>query len=358
MESPCNGRKFFVCLFTLFILIGVVKNASAHGWPEIPGLQSLNLGGIRIVPEVQIGYENFSLNFNLPAATLQSPLPPFPSTLDLQLKDANLWIGSLSAAFYFPSALSFELIARANAKKDVNVQENEEYVFGGEQGVTWTGSPFERWMAEGRFNYRFSTVCSALVGLRRDHIAISLRDPRDSAGNPLNFDDSGTIFPGLTFERHQRYYSDLISKLWIPYIGLEVVGPGYKASLIGSPFAAAEFKVPAALLFDLTLTVNIPPFPPSSTQLIASDSLLYRVARPAVFLEGSFQYDLNLTSSLTVGLWCRASLMSLKGQGSWSHDSMAQVPPSPPNFDSQSQENPASYTIQTLGGGISAVLVL
>jgi len=196
---------------------------------------------------------------------------------------------------------------------------------------------------------------SILVGLRRDQLAVNLRDPRDSSGNPLNFDDSGTLLPGLTFATSERYTSDLMSNLWIPYVGLEIVGPGYKASLIGSPFASAEMKIPASFLFDLALTLQIGPFPPDTTQLLTADSLLYRVNKPAAFLEGSFQYDLSLLPTLKGGLWCKGSWLSLRGQGSWNHDYRGQVidngTPLPPSVDSQSQHNTATYTRYTLGGG-------
>jgi hypothetical protein len=314
---------------------------------------------VRITPEVQVGYQKLGLNFNLPATTLSDSIPPFPSTLDLQFRNADLWVGAVGLLIDCPHRLlSAEIKAQANAKKRIDVFEREEWVLGAEQGVTWTGSQLEWWAVEGRVLYKFKPDYSVLAGLRRDHLAVNLRDPRDAGGNPLSFADSGVVAPGLTFTRNQSYYSDLSSKLWIPYLGLELLGPGYKATLIGSPFAATEIKVPAALLFDLILRLQLGMLPPLFTELRDADSLLYRVKKPALFLEGSFQYDLNILPSLNVGLWCSGSWLQLRGTGDWSHRSRTQViangTPLPPTLDSQTQDNPAVYTRYFLGGGFSA----
>jgi len=354
------ARRLVVWWLPLITILAVANSAPAQGLFPIPGPQSLDFTGVRLIPEVQIGYQQLGLNFNLPATTLTTGLPPFPSTLDLQFQDVNLWVGAVGLLIDSPYRLSAEIKGQANAKRRINVFEREEYVLGAEQGVMWTGSQLEWWAVEGRVLYRLRPDCSVLVGLRRDHLAVNLTDPRDASGNPLSFSDSGVIAPGLTFARNQSYYSDLISKLWIPYLGLELVGPGYRATLVGSPFASAEIKVPAALLFDLALTLQIFPFPPSTSELLNADSLLYRVNKPALFLEGSFQYDLNVFPSLSVGLWCSGSWMKVRGTGDWSHNSRAQVIanglPLPPNFDSQTQDNMASYTRYFLGGGFSAAL--
>jgi hypothetical protein len=355
-----KARRLVVCWLSLVIIFAAANESPAQGLLAIPGAQSLDLTGVRIIPKIQIGYQKLGLNFNLPASTLIPPAAPFPSSLDLKFQDADLWVGTVALAIDCPSRLSAEIKGQANAKRRINVFEREEWVFGGQQGVTWTGSQLEWWAIEGRVMYRLRADCSLVAGLRRDHLAVNLGDPRDASGNPLNFGDSGVLFRGVTFARNQSYYSDLISKLWIPYVGLELVGPGYRALLIGSPFASAEIKVPAAVLFDLALRVQLSPFfPPATTEFLSSDSLLYRVNKPALFLEGSFQYDLNLSPSMTLGLWCSGSWMSLRGQGNWNHDSWAQViangVPLPPNFDSQSQDNTATYTRYFLGWGLSGV---
>lgn len=311
------------------------------------------MSGVEIGSEFQAGFEKLALNFNLPAAASVAPLPNRPATLDVKFLDAELWVGSLALAIDCPSGLSAVIKGQANAKRNIRVFEREEWAFAGDGGVTWTGSQLEWWALEGQIKYRPSADFAVLVGLRRDHLSVNLLDPIDSNGNPLNFDDSGTIPPFSTFTRHQRYYSDLLSKLWIPYVGLEIVGPNYRASLIGSPLVSAEMTIPAAFLFDLTIVVFGNPI-----ELLLADSLRYHVNKPAIFLEGNLQYDCTVFSSLNVGLWCKGSWLSLRGGGSWTCDFWGQVinngVPFAPSEELQSQHHNATYTRYVLGGGLFA----
>jgi hypothetical protein len=355
MVSDYRVRKGLVWALPLVIVLIAVHPALAQDWAMVPGLGSINLGSATITPEIQVGYERLGLSFNLPAST--GSLAVSSVTLDLQLQDAYLWVGSVGAVAAFPSGLSLALKGQTNAKRDVTIYEPEEFYFIGEQGVFWTGSKLEWWAIEGRLTYRLTDGCSFLAGLRRDQLSVNLRDPRDGSGNPLNFQDSGIEivplpppFPPLVipYERQEAYSSDLVSKLWIPYVGLEMRGPGYKASLIASPFASVEMRVPAGLLFDLKVF-------PGPVEILTADNLRYRVMQPAAFLEGSFRYDLNVSPSLNLGLWCEASWMSLKGPGIWDRAFRGQVPPLAPSFDHESQRNTASYRRQVAGGGLSAV---
>ncbi|MBI5568613.1 MAG: hypothetical protein HY914_01575 [Desulfomonile tiedjei] len=349
-------RTVLVWGLPLVIILAVTGQAPAQGAPSILVPESSIFAGVRIVPHVQIGYEKLALNFNLPA---WSNILNWPNTLDLKFRDANLWVGSLGAALEFPSGLGLAIEGQANAKRNITVYEREEFEEGGLQGVKWNGSQLQCWALDGQVRYRLRNDCAIKLGLRRDHLTLNLGDPRTDNGQALSFDDSGLLFPPdptNTFIRHQRYYSDLMSTLWVPHVGFEVVGPGYRGSLIGSPFASVEFQVPAALLFDLTLLTQIGPFPPIVVaEFLDSEGLLYRVNRPALFLEGNLQYDWTVLPTLTIGLWGKASWLSLKGEGQWSHNVREQTLPFPPFQGSEAQENTASYTRHVLGGGLSAV---
>jgi hypothetical protein len=119
-------------------------------------------------------------------------------------------------------------------------------------------------------------------------------------------------------------------------------------------------KIPVALLFDFTLITQFPPFPPATVELLTTDGLLYQVNKPAAFLEGSFQYDLCMFSSLSVSLWFKGSWLSLRGTGNWNYDFTGRVFANgvlvpPPTFDSQQRDDTATYTRHALGGGLSAV---
>ena len=112
------SRRAFAWFFPLFIILFVsVDQSRCQGLPFLPGTGSINWGWARITPEVQIGYQKLGLNFNMPA--------PIGSTLDLQLRDANLWTGSLAAVVDSPFAWSFVLRAQANAKRNVTVFESQ-----------------------------------------------------------------------------------------------------------------------------------------------------------------------------------------------------------------------------------------
>jgi len=81
--------------------------------PLLSRMGSIDWGWARITPEVQIGYQKLGLSFNMPA--------PIGSTLDLELRNANIWTGSLAAVVDCPSAWSAAVRAQANAQRNVTV---------------------------------------------------------------------------------------------------------------------------------------------------------------------------------------------------------------------------------------------
>lgn len=352
MELLTRVRRSLIWWLPLVIIVMGFHYAVAQGLPTSFGLESFSLGQVRISPEIQVGYQRLGLNFNLPAfvpGTLISP-----ATLDLQLKKADLWVGSVGIRADLPSGLSLAIYGQANAKRNVTVFESQEFVLIGRRGVTWAGTP-EWWAIDGQVMYRVRNDLSIMAGLRRDHLSLNLSDPTDANGSPLNFDQSGVAAPiALPFHRTQQYASDLLSKLWIPYLGLEFARPWCKASIIGSPFASAEMQIPASQLFDLTTFIG-----PFFAELRLAEGMRYRVSKPAIFLEGNFQYDWNVSPGLTFGMWCKASWMSLRGKGAWDANIWSQVLGSfvnfRPNTENDHQEHLATYTRSVLGAGLSAV---
>lgn len=338
-------------LATLLVILAMVSTAQAQGLPGLAGLGSSLTNGVTVTPQVQVGYQKLGLNFNLPALRDPGPLA-WPSTLDLELRKADLWLVALEADVDFPSGLTFALKGQTNFRKNASAYERQEYVEGGTQGVSWTASNLQWWTIDGRLMYRFSPDFSVVAGLRREKVSFNLTNPITDQGFPLNLDDSGNIGFGTTYERHWRYSSNLVSKLWIPYVGLDIIGTQYKASLIASPFASAEVQVPAEYFTDTAFFLS----GALLAQLITGEELKYRVMKPAAFIEGNFTYDINVSQGFKLGLWCSASWLRLRGQGDWNYRFTGQVPPLAPDSFSQAQQNTAVFTRYLLGGGLSAVV--
>ncbi len=278
---------------------------------------------------------------------------PFPATLDLSLKNTGLWVGALAIRADCPGGLSVVVSGQGNAKKHLTVFESQEFVEGGDPGVVWAGTRPEWWAIDGQVLYSVRSDLSVMAGLRWDHLSLNLGDPTDANGNPLNYDRSGVLLPGTTYHTALRYTSDLLSKLWIPYVGLEFVGSGYKMSLIGSPFASAQMQIPASQVLDFATFTG-----PFFAELLWNEGMTYSVSKPALFVEGDFQYDCIVASGLSVRLWCKASWMRLRAAGNWTNNFWGQVLSSfdnyPPDTEIDRAEHPATYTRSVLGGGFSA----
>lgn len=347
----CNSSTRCSVLAAVLVILSMGSTAQAQDLSGLAGLGSSLTNGVTVTPQVQVGYQKLGLNFNLPALRDPGPLA-WPSTLDLELRKADLWLVALEADVDFPSGLTFGLKAQTNFRKNASAYERQEYVEGGTQGVNWTASNLQWWTIDGRLMYRFSPDFSVAAGLRRENLSFNLTNPTTDQGFPLNLDDSGNIGFGLTYERRWRYSSNLVSKLWIPYVGLDIIGNQYKASLIASPFASAEVQVPAEYFTDTAFFLSGFPL----AQLITNEELKYRVMKPAVFVEGNFSYDINVSAGFKLGLWLNASWLRLRGQGNWNYSYTGQVPPLASSSFSESQQNTAVFTRYLLGGGVSAEL--
>jgi hypothetical protein len=346
----CGSRPRLV-LCTLLVVIAVTGTARAQDWSALAGLGPSFASGITITPQVEAGYQRLGLSFNLPATR---PFSSWPSTLDLALRKADLWCGSLDAIVDFPSGLSFGLKGQTNAPSRAYVYEGQEYTGGGAQGVHWTADKMQWWTIDGRVMYRFRPGVSAVAGLRREQLSFDLTDPINDQGETLNLDDSGYIWPGFpalgTYKRHWRYASNVSMRAWVPYLGVDFVGTGFKASLIASPCASVDVKVPAEFLMDLIINSF------GTAQIITDEELEYRVTKPAVFLEANLSHEINVSQALNLSVWGTASWLRLRGKGTWNYHYTGQVPPDPPGSESLSDTNTATFTRYLLGGGLSAVV--
>jgi len=204
------------------------------------GLGSFNLAAVKLRPSVRVGYQWIGLNFNLPTPEALGFADSAP--IDIQLRDANVWVGSVGLEALLTSRLSLFVNGEANAKKNAGAVTSEDPLrdLTGLAPYRWDASGLEWWALEGGAAFEIFDGTTLFAGLRRDHLSFRMNNPRDALGNPINFVLSVPNIVLLT----ETNAADFQAKLWIPYLGLRMTGPNYRGSLIWSPFVSAAVRIP------------------------------------------------------------------------------------------------------------------
>jgi hypothetical protein len=97
--------------------------------------------------------------------------------------------------------------------------------------------------------------------------------------------------------------SDVLTELWIPYVGCEVRGDGFKLTLVGSPLASARMKARTRL------KANVIP----SYDFVGD--VLITVKSPAYFLEARLDYKIEIASMTRASLWGKGGWLWASGGG-------------------------------------------
>jgi len=287
------------------------------------GKETCERVGIELVPSVRAGMQWTALNFNLPLAGV--PLTGI-GPLELSLKDANVWVGSIRIDARRDNFGAF-VSAEGNARKTVTVSTPVEPLYVGESAFEWTGSELEWWSFNGGLVFLPVHNFGLALGFRYDHLTLGLSDPRDSLGlypPPLPFID---------------YRGDILTKLWVPYIGLVISCSHCRGSISVSPLAWAEVSIP--LRVDAVPSPGIGDF----------NDLNYKLNRVGGFVEGDIAYWVDAGSSARFGLWASGTWLSVRGKGTEDFQEF-----NPLLQANASVSDTAMLTRYTLSAGVSALL--
>ncbi len=234
---------------------------AAFGWKHLGLSYSLNLG-----------YQNFGV-------LKQSPL-------EISINQTYLWTGKADTAVRISRHTrlfgSLELNTRSNVPVSTPVEPAHADF---DEAAVWRGSRLEWWALDGGVTYDLARDWRMVAGLRYDRLQMELRDPVNLA---VPGDFSGV-----------DYSASFQSKIWIPYVGVEVFGKGYSAALVSSSIASLSFQVPFRYL----------------QTMADDDEAFYSLSADGYFLEGSFNYVMLGNATFTSGIWTKASLMRFKGAG-------------------------------------------
>ena len=317
------------------LVLGSINLCGAQVLSAIPGIGNVDLGSVKVVPFSQVGYKNIGFNFSLPSArgiVTQSNIDYIylSPALDLQFQDAGVWVGSIGLDTRLLSTFLFTLRAEGNASKNIDVFTGENAHYWGTPPYNWSGSPLKWWDVDGMVGYTFYRDWSVVMGVRYDYLTVGLRNPVDSTGAPFIVPRQITSLIG-----------DIIVKTWIPYIGLELYGTNYKASLVYSQFASLQ------VIYSQSFLNSIPFW------FVNNHNYLWQFAKTGSFLEGSFEYNVPVLESLQFGLWASGTWTRFSGDGSLNLDTYDNPPNSNFPFSWNTTATLGRYEI---GGGISASL--
>ncbi len=286
------GRELCVaCL--LAVLVCAPQNLVAQGIPgfssfPVAGLLSSSgyggaVDGLRVSSIARIGYQRLGLNLNFPMP-LQFGFDFFDvDVLDAQLRDTDVWVGSLRVDVDHPVGLGLFGEAEWAAQRNVTVWMDEYPSFFAAEPLEWTGNGFEMWELGFGATYAFRPGFAAIAGLKWDHISLELEDPRDQVGG-FGVVDIPT--------------GDIQVKMWIPYVGLRVEGPFYRGDLLYSPVLSAKAEVPLRDIFV---------FGP------LHEEADYSFNNIGTFVQADIEADVAAPAGVRLGAWLRGRYVNVRG---------------------------------------------
>jgi hypothetical protein len=291
--------KRFVVFLGILALAVAPHVASAQGFFDGSFLSSdfFNVGSIRVTPSVKVGYQRMGVNINLPVPfSFQGGLAlATASELDFILKDAGVWIGGVRVDAR-RNGCSLFLTAEGNAIKSARVLTPSEPFFAGGFGpVDWRGSKLEWWSVGGGGAVDICGGVAVLGGVRAEQLSLGLGDPVDPLG----------VLQFFQAQFGDRYSSDLLTKLSIPYFGLRLEGLNFSSTLIFSPYTWANVKIPFRYLYVIPADL-----------VYDFEEAQYGFKRGGIFLEGTFDYSVQATANAACTLWFKGNWCHIRGRGS------------------------------------------
>ncbi len=175
-------KKSLLFLFVAGLALVSLNISDAQVLPAIPGTGNLQLGSVKVVPFVQVGYKSIGLSYSLPFAPIA-----YYGSVDLSFQDAGVWVGSVGFDAHLLSTLFVSLRADANARKNISVVEGEDYKWNGPTPYNWSGSQLQWWDIDGMVGYTFYRDWSVVAGVRYEKLTVGLRNAVDATGTPVNY---------------------------------------------------------------------------------------------------------------------------------------------------------------------------
>jgi hypothetical protein len=269
---------------------------------------------VKVNPYAQVGFQWVASNLNLPVQN-ESIVPLLGSLeigdLDVALKDANFWVGTVGINVVANEMYS--LFASASGFL------NRPFITSGTLPVSlgplsttasleFTNNGVEAWFIQTGIG-----LGPVLLGLYWDHFTFALGDPRNPDGPIAN----------------QTLRGDILTKTFAPFIGLSFPAGG------------------------ATLTVTYSPLAYSNTALALLNSqnnvsqLRYTWKKPGDMLNATLQYNMPFSTSTSFGLWCNGTWMRMR-QGA-----ELEFQNSPLPSISRSRDVTATLTKYVIGGGVT-----
>ena len=326
-------KKSCLSLFIAGLVLVSVNISGAQVLPLIPGVANLELGSVKVVPFVKVGYEQIGINMNLPVSSLALAWILERKSLDFKLQDAGVWVGEVGLDTMTSRGLLFSLSALGSAQKNVSVKmpENPFGNFGLPQltvnPLNWNGSQFQYWSIDGNIGWKIWSDVGIIGGVRFDKVSTDLRDPVDQFGE-------------LITQPTNQFFADFSTNVWMPYLGIKLLESNYNFTLIATPLATLSVNVP--------LTFILP-----DAGITSRETSTYNIAKPGWFIEGKFNYFLNLNNDLGFSLWGKLNWLNVKGNGTLDH---VHYGPSNGGIDFDSVSGDATYSRYLVGGGVAATL--
>ena len=318
-------RSLLIILIAL-LAAGVPLNAEAQGARNFTGRYG---GWALIVPYLHVGWQRMGINFSLDVPIVVSGDASLrQSPVDLQIKETKLLMGEIGFDVRSGSRLSFFGRAAGDVRHHATavtsiVPANASFL----SPTTWGSPNLEWWRIEGGGGVAFWGTWALVGGVRWDHLQLRLE-------NPTNGANEGHLDPGTV------YSADFRAKMRLPYLGLQIVGGRSRASVLYSPWAWTDFKLPFRLSAGQAAARNA-----------AGEEGKYSLSSGGYFLEGSFEYDLRMRGRMIFGVWATGSLMRFTGEGDY--DLVRQDQGDAPTVVT-SVNGESTYSRHTLTFGLSA----
>ncbi|MBI4966385.1 MAG: hypothetical protein HY913_24105 [Desulfomonile tiedjei] len=290
----------------------------------------------------RVGYQwmTFGADFPVPGANPATSVRAFDS-MDLQLRDANVWVGFLGGEFRPVPRILFYGEMGASALRDATIKMNAvgratdaapAFDANLVSPWDWTATDFRWWVLDAGVAFSVARMFSVEFGFRTEHIDFRLTDPRndtwrDDTTPPIvealgRAITANRICPGC----QGVIEGDPLSKIWDPYVGIRGMWKGCKKPIctgrgswvtLSDPYL--KWRVRGSPLvwnrWYSNIDFRIQNGPGGFPEQEIHRTVFSLNGSGGRWFEGDIEAFLNITPFAKAGFWAGGSWLDVQGTG-------------------------------------------